>query len=180
MNTSSPTTETSETANTMARPDRRSHLRTAVLLAAPLLLLGGVSLTAVAQEAASGPGMHFRGGLRHRMHHMLDVAGATDAQKGQIKGVWEPLRPQLRAVGEEHAKLRQSLQQALAAPTIDPAGIEKLRRDSVQLMDRRSALITQGMVSTAQILTAEQRQKILDEVSKHKGDHHGFGAGVAQ
>jgi len=177
MNTSSPTNETPKMGT---RPAWRFGRRTAVLLVAPLLLLGGVSLTAVAHEG-DGPGMQFRGGgMRQRMHRMLEIAGATDAQKTQIKAVWEPLKTQLRAVGQDHAKVRQSMQQALAAPTIDPAAIEKLRRDSVQLMDKRSALITQGMVGTAQILTAEQRQKILDEVRKHGGEHHGFGEGPAQ
>ena len=117
--------------------------------------------------------------MRHRLHHMLEIAGATDAQKAQIKAVWEPLRPQLRSVAEEHMKVRQNIRQALSAPTIDPSAIEKLRQNSVQLMDKRSALITQGMVATAQILSADQRQKIATEIAKHAGEHHGFGGGAA-
>jgi Spy/CpxP family protein refolding chaperone len=124
--------------------------------------------------------MHFQGHGGQRFRHLLEVAGATDAQKAQIKATWQNLRPQLRAVAEEHAKVRQSIRQALTAPSIDTAAIEKLRRDGVQLADKRSALITQGMVSSAQVLTPEQRQKIADEIQKHAaeaGQHHGQGQG---
>jgi Spy/CpxP family protein refolding chaperone len=106
------------------------------------------------------------GGPGQRVHRMLEAAGATDTQKAQIKAAWDNLRPQLRAVRQEHQKLRESLQQALAAPSIDPVNIEKLRRESVQLMDRRSSLITQGMVASAQVLTPEQRQKVLEAMRK--------------
>ncbi|HEX3697168.1 MAG TPA: Spy/CpxP family protein refolding chaperone [Polyangia bacterium] len=175
MNTGSPTTKDPET---LARPSWHFGRRTALLLAVPLLLVGGVSLRAVAHEGGPDGGMH-GGGMRHRMLHMLEIAGATDAQKAQIKAVWEPLRPQLRSVAEEHMKVRQNIRQALAAATIDPSAIEKLRQSSVQLMDKRSTLVTQGMVATAQILSADQRQKIATEIAKHAGEHHGFGEGAA-
>jgi periplasmic protein CpxP/Spy len=137
-------------------------------LPALALLLSSVSVTAAAEPG--GPGMRF-GGRMHgapgqRLQRMLEAAGATDAQKAQIKATWDNLRPQLRAVHQDHQKLRESLQQALAAPTIDPVNIEKLRRESVQLMDRRSSLVTQGMVASAQVLTPEQRQKVLEVMRK--------------
>ena len=144
------------------------------------LLTGGVSLTAAADPGGlgSGPGSrwrgHMHGGPGQRLHRMLEVAGATDAQKAQIKATWDNLRPQLRAVHQEHQKLRESLQQAFAAATIDPSSIEKLRRESVQLLDKRSALITQGMLASAQVLTAEQRQKVLEAMRKQQAQrHHG-------
>src|SRR5258707_312873 len=155
MNTPSPHSSSSSPKTKTWRLPRR----TALLLAAPLALLGGVTLTAAAHEG--GPGMHFQGhGGRHRLPHLLDEGRAHDAQKAQIKATWQALRPQLHAVAEEHAKVRQSIRQALAAPSIDTAAIERFRRDALQLVDKRSALVTQGMVSSAQVLTPEQRQKI--------------------
>jgi periplasmic protein CpxP/Spy len=150
-------------------------------VAAPLLLIGSVALSASAHEEGEGrgPGMFAHGHGMRRFHHMLEVAGATDAQRAQIKAIWEPLRPQLRAVGEEHAKLRQSIRQAMAAPTIDPNAIEKLRRDGLALWDKRSALFAQGMVASAQVLTPAQRQKILDEIQRHAAARHHGGGGDA-
>ncbi len=158
-------------------PSGRRIARRAAFVLAPLLLLGGLSLTAAAHEGEGrGPGMFAHGRAMQRFHHMLDVAGASDAQRAQIKAIWQPLRPQLRAVAEDHAKVRHAIQQALAAPTIDPAAIDKLRRDGLGLWDKRSALFTQGMVASAQVLSPEQRQKILDEIQKQAANHpHPFG-----
>ncbi len=113
--------------------------------------------------------MHER--MRARMERILTDAGATDAQKAQVKAIWAGLRPQLKAAHQQHFQLRQQIQQALAAPNIDTAAIEKLRQQSVQSIDRTSSLLTQGMVATAQVLTPDQRQKVLAEIQRHP-DHH--------
>ena len=68
-------------------------------------------------------------------------------------------------------QIRQQIGQALAAPTIDTNAIEKLRQQSLQAMDKSSQLLTQGMVQTAQVLTPDQRQKVLSELHRH-GHHH--------
>ena len=65
----------------------------------------------------------------------------------------------------------RSIRQALVAPTIDAGAIEKLRQDNLALMDKRSALFTQGLVASAQVLTPDQRQKVADEIQKHAGEH---------
>src|SRR6266446_115619 len=89
-----------------AVPFRRARRwRWALLLLA--LLTGSVSLTAAADPG--GPGSRFagrtHGGPGQRLHRMLEIAGATEAQKAQIKATWDNLRPQLRAVHQEHQKL---------------------------------------------------------------------------
>jgi Spy/CpxP family protein refolding chaperone len=63
----------------------------------------------------------------------------------------------------------------MTAPTIDPAQIEQLRQQSVQLMDKTSSVVTQGMVATAQVLTADQRKQVAAEMQKehHRGPHAG-------
>ena len=150
-----------ETRSVRARPRRRWAW---LLLAAPLLL-GGAAYTAAEAHGFGQGGMH--GQMRERMVRILNDVGATDAQKAQVQTIWEGLRPQLKAARQDHAKLRGQIEQAMAAQTIDTAAIERLRQQSVQLMDRTSALFTQGMVGTAQVLTPEQRQKALAEMHRH-------------
>jgi Spy/CpxP family protein refolding chaperone len=149
-----------------------------VVLAAPLLL-GGVTYRATQAQAQGfgsgedgGPAMHQH--MQQRMDRILTAAGATDSQKAQIKAIWAGLQPQLKAAHQDHAKLRQQIEQAMTAPNIDTAAIEKLRQQSVQAMDRTSALFTQGMVRSAQVLTPDQRQKVLTEMHN---EHHRRGAG---
>ena len=110
--------------------------------------------------------------MAFRMHKVLDHVGATDAQKAQIKTIWEGLRPQLKTLHQQHAGLRQQLTQAMTAATIDPAAIEKLRQQSVGVMDKVSSVMTQGFVQTAQVLTPEQRKLAAAEIAKAH-DHHG-------
>ena len=136
-----------------------------LLLAAPLVL-GGAAYSAAEAHGFGHGGMHQR--MEARMQHILTDVGASDGQKAQIKAIWDGLRPQLKAAHQEHAQLRQQIGQAIAAPTIDTAAVEKLRRQAVQSMDKTSALITQGMVSTSQVLTPEQRQKALTEIRQHQ------------
>lgn len=131
----------------------------------------GVSLSVARAQGFGGHGPF----MKERMEHMLAAAGATDAQKTQIHAIWEGLRPQLKPLHKQHADLRHQLGEAIAAPTIDKARVETLRKQSVDTMDRISALVTQGMVASAQVLSPDQRQAVLKQVEEHRRHGHGHG-----
>jgi periplasmic protein CpxP/Spy len=160
---------------TVTRSSRRGGWRkwTWLMLALPLML-GGVTYSA-AYAGNGGPNhgafMHER--MQARMDRVLTDVGATDAQKAQVKAVWTGIGPQLKAAHQDHKQLREQIEQALSAPTIDAAAIEKLRVQSVQSIDRTSTLLTQGMVATARVLTPEQRAKVVAELHRHP--HHPMG-----
>jgi Spy/CpxP family protein refolding chaperone len=122
--------------------------------------------------------------MAFRMHKILDRVGATDAQKAQIKTIWEGLRPQLKTLRQQHMALRQQITQAMTAATIDPAAIEKLRQQSVSVMDKVSSLMTQGFVETARVLTPEQRKQAAAEIQKahenHRAHFEDGGAGMGE
>jgi Spy/CpxP family protein refolding chaperone len=111
--------------------------------------------------------------MQQRMEHLLSAAGATDAQKAQIKGIWEKLRPQLQPLHQQQRDLRQQMGQLMAAPTIDLARVEQLRKQTVANMDKISALTTQGMVSSAQALTPDQRKVVLQKLEERHRHHRG-------
>jgi len=165
---------TRETQETTTPNNRARSRRWTWLLALPLA--GALAVPAAqalaGQQHGGGPGGaemgefgHFGGG--RRMGRMLDAAGATDAQRAQIKATWAALRPQLQALREQRMKLHGEIRKALTAPTIDTAQVERLRQQGVQLADRASTLVTQGIVQSAQVLTPEQRQKVANELPKH-------------
>jgi protein CpxP len=165
------TTMTTQTSTIKPQRSRRWGL----LLALPLA--GALAIPAA--SALAGQGWHkggdeagmFGGFAKRRMARFLDAAGATDAQKAQIKSTWEGLRPQLKTAREEGMKVREELRKALTAQTIDTSAVERLRKQSIALADKTSALVTQGMVASAQVLTPEQRQKVAAEMEKHHGGH---------
>jgi periplasmic protein CpxP/Spy len=153
-------------------------------------VLGGVAALAVASALsfsvaqAGGFGGGPEGFMAFRMHKILDKVGATDAQKAQIKAIWEGLRPQLKTLREQHMGLRKEITAAMTASTIDPGAIEKLREQSVSVMDKVSSVMTQGFVQTAQVLTPEQRKQAAAEIEKARENHHGHfedgGAGMGE
>jgi periplasmic protein CpxP/Spy len=144
------------------------------------LVLGGAVSLSVAQAHGAGGGPE--GVMAFRMHKILDQVGATDSQKAQIKTIWQGLKPQLKELREQHMTIRQQITQAMTAQTIDPAAIEKLRQQSVGVMDKVSSLMTQGFVQTAQVLTPDQRKAAAAEIQKERAQHHGHfedgGAGM--
>ena len=176
-------------ATTVTKPRGTARLRgigRGVFVAALAVATGTTAFTAARAQGpgpgAAGEGRGFRGGnpgehMQRRMDHMLEAAGANDTQKAQIKAIWEGLRPQLKEAHQQAHQARQQIGDALAAATINPTQIEQLRKQSVQAMDRVSTLTTQGMVQSAQVLTPEQRRKVLDEVRSHKGRRFGHGRG---
>jgi len=149
-----------------------------------LLAVGALSFSMARAQAPAGAGGAPAGAMgafgdgggfmAFRMQRILNAVGATDSQKGQIKAIWGGLRPQLQALHQQHAQLHQQIEQAISAPTIDPAAVEKLRQQQVQLLDKTSSVVTQGIVATAQVLTPDQRKAALVEMQKHRR-HHGPG-----
>jgi protein CpxP len=154
---------------TATRRSRRGIL--AVTLAA-VALAGAVGSISAARAAGPG-GDEVGGGMpMHRMHRILDAVGATQAQRDQIRAIWSGLRPQLRAERASHQNLRQQMIAALTAPNINSGQVESLRKQAMASADKISALITQGMVGSAQVLTPDQRKLAQQELAKEHGRHH--------
>lgn len=162
----------------------RTRRRFWVMLAIPLAA-GALSLSvARAHGFAGGPeGGHGMGPgafMQHRMDRLLGAAKATDAQKAQIKAVWEPLHTQLQALHKQERDLHRQMGEAVAAATIDTKRVEQLRQESVQTLDKISSLVTRGMVASAQVLTPDQRKLVLQQMQEHRGEHRGHGQGHEQ
>jgi len=153
-----------------ARRARRTIWLIVSLWALPLLAGAGW----ISSARAAGPaGEEMGAGMpMHRMHKILDAVGATQGQRDQIRAIWSGLRPQLKAERANHQNLRQQMIGALTAPTINAGNVEQLRKQAMASADKMSALITQGMVQSAQVLTPDQRKLAQQEISKEHGRHH--------
>lgn len=172
--------DNSSPAETPARP--RARRRWLTLLAVPVLAAAAFTPVALAHGFGDGggPGHGDHGAfMQRRIDHLLTAAGASDAQKAQVKAIWDQLRPQLKPLRQQHADLRRQIGVAMTAATIDTARIETLRKQSVQTMDQLSSLVTRAMVSSAQVLTPDQRKLVLQQIEEHRrhrgGPEGGFG-----
>ena len=158
----------------MTRAARGTRRKILIASLAALMLAGAGGLISSARAAGpagdeAGEGMPMR-----RMQRILDRVGATPAQRDQIRAIWSGLRPQLRAERVQHKSLRQQMVAALTAPTINAGEVERLRKQSMASADKISALFTQGMVASAQVLTPDQRKLAGEELAKGRG-HHRWG-----
>jgi Spy/CpxP family protein refolding chaperone len=136
---------------------------------------GGWISTARAAGPAGDDQAGAEGGPMRRMHWILDRVGATAAQRDQIRAIWAGLRPQLRAERLQHKNVRAQMVAALTASTINAGEVERLRKLSIASADKISAIVTQGMVASAQVLTPEQRKRAQEEIAKGGGRHHHWG-----
>jgi protein CpxP len=146
----------------------------AVSLAALVLAGAGGWISSARAAGPAGDEMGEAMPMRH-MQRILDSVGATQGQRDQIRAIWSGLRPQLRAERAQHKTLREQMVAALTAPTINAGDVERVRKQSMANADKISALITQGMVASAQVLTPDQRKLAQQEIAKGGGRHHGWG-----
>lgn len=161
---------------TRARRPRRALL----ILAGAIVAGSAISAAVVRAEAlddeagGGGPGGPGNvGSPGRRIEKILDRVSATPAQRAQIRAAWDGLRPQIKGLRQQHHAVRKQMLAALAAPTINTADVERLRQQASGLHDKMSALITQGIVATAQVLTPEQRRQAQEEMAKRGGGGHG-------
>ncbi len=159
------------------RRKRRRLTRGLLLAGLPAVLLGGW-LLCTGTARAFGPGgggdgahgEHRRGAfMEKRIDRILDQVNATDAQKQQVKAVFARVKPELKTLHEERAKLRQAMSAAFAANPINSAEIERLRQETLRLAERKSAVFTKAVIEAGQVLTAEQRKKVTEHMGRHRG-----------
>jgi Spy/CpxP family protein refolding chaperone len=155
----------------VALAPRRTR-RKILLVSLSALMLAGAGGWISSARAAGPAGDEMGEGMpMRRMHRILDRVGATQGQRDQIRAIWSGLRPQLRAERAQHRTLREQMVAALTAPTINAGDVERLRKQSMASADKMSALVTQGMVASAQVLTPEQRKLAQEEIAKGGGRH---------
>jgi Spy/CpxP family protein refolding chaperone len=169
--------QTQPTHTTTISKRRRSWRFLAPALAV-LTLGGGVVATAAHAQMAEQADADANGGGfgGHRLQKLLDKVNATPAQRSQIEGIWNNLRPQMKANRQQRQAVRQQMAAAFTAPSVNATQVEQLRQQSMSLADKQSQLFTQGLVQTAQVLSQAQRQQAQAAIEQARARfHHHFG-----
>lgn len=116
------------------------------------------------------------GGMQHggmpgmELMHALDDVGATEAQREQIRAIFKTAREELRtqmpdgqAQGPGH---HQQMLKLWAAPNIDAAAIDALRKQQQAQHERVAARLQAAFIEAGRVLTPEQRAKIAERAGK--------------
>lgn len=142
-----------------------------LLLTGSLLLAAAPAVMAAPHGGPGGPGgpggMHGRGGFEpmHLMH-MLEDVGATEAQRKQIETIFKSAREELKAQAQQGGAQRQQMLTLWAAPNIDAAAMDALRKQQLAQHERVSARMQQAMIEAGRVLSPEQRAKIVERMNK--------------
>ena len=173
------TTESNDGNTTTEHPapaKKPLRVRLRWLLLGPAVLLGGAFFGARRVHALGhGPFGHgdftpeeveaLVGKRIERALHRLD---ATPQQKEKVKEMVARFRPELRALHECKRKLYEAGRSAFGADRVDPQEIERIRREALALADKGSGLAARAATELGQILTAEQRRRVLEHFGRHR------------
>ncbi len=122
------------------------------------------SLAFAAAHRAMGPmGMH-------RWERIAQYLNLTDAQKGQIKTMWQAEKPTMQPLLQQLAENRKAMLAATANGKFDEAAVRNIANQQAnviaQLTVERERLISQVY---NQVLTPEQRTK-ADQLRQKRAD----------
>jgi protein CpxP len=127
-------------------------------------MMGGHHCMHGGEQGEPGGMMAFGG---HRLDHMLAEAKATDAQRTQIKAIADKAQVDLKALHEQGRAFHEQGLKLWAQPKLDAAAIEKLRLQMSAHHDQVSKRMAQALIEVGNVLTAEQRATIAQQMQKH-------------
>ncbi len=124
------------------------------------LVLGGAVILSYAQESATSTTQRAWHGRHGRMAYMARELNLTDAQKAEVKQIFQANKASGPPLMQQMAANKKAMLEATANGAYDQAKIQQLANQQAQLM---SQLIVQKQAIRHQIynqvLTADQRTK---------------------
>jgi Spy/CpxP family protein refolding chaperone len=143
--------------NSIARPSAL------VLLAVPLALACHGPRHGMANMSESEVAEH----MEDVAEYGLDYVDASDEQIARVNQQLRAAAPEVVKLNAERRALAAELRKELAKDKIDRARIEELRGRALDLFDRATTQAGERLVASAEVLTPEQRRKLMSRWEKH-------------
>ena len=144
----------------------------AALLAGSLAATAGGMAYAKADGNAFDPA-RYQEHLTKRVDKALNGTDATAEQKKQVADILGQTFKDMRAMHEQRTQNRKAMQEALQAPTIDPAKIEQIRQLQMKVSDDSSKRFTKALTDAGNVLTVQQRQAFFKNWTDREQGHRG-------
>jgi protein CpxP len=151
-------------------PERPRWGRKLIIGSVAVAVAAGAGAYAFAKTEDWGRHKFMRGYMEYRLDQMLTDAGASDDQKTKVKSIVTTTFDVVRPDGETRKAMRDEIIKLIEAPTIDRNAIEALRAKQMAQFEERSKAIAKAVADAAEILTPDQRKKLVEEM-KEFGPH---------
>jgi Spy/CpxP family protein refolding chaperone len=159
-----------KTKETNACQDRKSNFFWgALMIAGVVLLVSAVSHSRNNEKAGSfGPGPeHFQVHLRDKMDSVLDRLDATKEQRERSASIVADLSEYADHFEAARKDLSARLVEILSQKEIDVVPFAEIRLEMLELTDEASAKLFDAIYDLSELLTPEQRVKLLEFVREH-------------
>jgi len=161
---------------------RRSRARTLLLVSGAVLgvfaLLAATRAYVFAREGGWHHGWHgpltseaIASRIEHGVKYVLSEVDATADQNAKVTAILQAAATDVQGMHEQHLAARTQVHDILSAQTIDRARLETVRADELRLADQASKRIVTAIADAAEVLTPEQRTKLIEEMQE---EHHGW------
>jgi Spy/CpxP family protein refolding chaperone len=142
------------------------------------LLAGSLAATAGGMAYAKTDGKafdpaQFQQRLEKRVDKALSGTDATADQKKQVADILGQTFKDMKPLHEQRVQNRKAMEEALQAPSIDPAKIEGIRAEQMKIADASSQRFTKALTDAGKVLSQSQRQAFFKNWNQRHEHHHG-------
>jgi len=142
------------------------------------LVAGSLAATAGGMAYAKTDGKafdpaQFQQRLEKRVDKALTGTDATADQKKQVADILGQTFKDMKPLHEQRVQNRKAMEEALQAPSIDPAKIEGIRAEQMKIADASSQRFTKALTDAGKVLSQSQRQAFFKNWNQRHEHHHG-------
>lgn len=151
---------------------RRPRWILMTIAGALVLVMGGMTWSAVAYSGKSWHGDKFERFVEWKIDDMLDEVDATDDQRTQVRAIATAALADMGEFREFKREGREALVDALTQETVDREALEALRQSKLETADRASQRLLAALADAAEVLTPAQRAELAEELASrdwHRG-----------
>ncbi len=151
---------------------RRPRWILMTIAGALVLVMGGMTWSAVAYSKRSWDGERFERFVEWKVEDMLDEVDASDDQRERVRAIATAAIADMGEFRDFKRAGREALVDALTQETVDRAALEALRQSKLEAADRASGRLLTALADAAEVLTPAQRAELAEELDSRDW-HHG-------
>ena len=143
---------------------RRPRWILMTIAGALVLVLGGMTWSAVADSKRSWDGERFERFVEWKVEDMLDEVDASDDQRERVRTIASAALADMGEFRDFRRAGRDALVDALTQEAVDREALEALRQSKLETADRASLRLLTALADAAEVLTPAQRAELAEEL----------------